>query len=211
MTAYIQTNNNRRAIVFGAIVLVHFLLGWALVTGLAQKAVLAIAAPLVTDIVEEEIKDETPPPPPPPEMERPPVEVPPPEVAIDFPMETTESTALTDVTDKPAPMAPPPPPPPPRVRIPGRPDMKRMPASEEYYPAASKRNEEQGTATVGVCVDGRGKLTREPEIRNSSGFPRLDEGAIRLAKAGRYIGGTIDGQPDPESCFAFKVKFELKD
>jgi protein TonB len=208
MTDYIQTNNNARVAVFVGIIFIHFVLGWALVTGLAQKAALALVAPLVTDIIEEEVKEEKPPPPPPPEMERPPVEVPPPEVAIDMPMETTETTALTDVTDKPQPMAPPPPPPP-RQRVAAK--IRSAPSSEDYYPPSSKRNEEQGSTTVRVCVDPKGKLTGEPSVAASSGFPRLDEGAVKLAKATRYAGGTLDGQPDPESCFSFKVKFELKD
>ena len=209
MAAYVQPNNSSRGVVGILIILVHVVVVWALATGLAQKMVDKVAENITADIVEEELKDEKPPPPPPPEMERPPVEVPPPEVSIDMPMETTNSTALTDVTDKPQPPAPavadrkP-------VSVAGRPDMKRMPSSEDYYPASSKRNEEQGSATVRVCVDGKGKLTREPVVQASSGFPRLDEGGVKLAKAGRYVGGTIDGQPDPESCFAFKVKFEIK-
>jgi protein TonB len=103
---------SRRAAVFLAIVGLHVFLIWALATGLARRLVETIAPPLQTDIVEEVQKHDEPPPPPPPQMERPPVEVPPPEVSIDIPVETT-STAIQDVTDRPQPKAPPPPPPPP--------------------------------------------------------------------------------------------------
>lgn len=206
MTAYVQTNSQTRAVVFVAIVLIHFFFGWALVTGLAQKAGMKIVEALVTDIVEEEIKEDKPPPPPPPEMERPPVEVPPPEVTIDMPVEATETTALSNVTDKPQ---PPPPPPQPTSR-PTPPKIKSMPATEDYYPPSSIRNEEQGSSTIEACVDAKGKLTKEPVVRGSSGFPKLDEAAVKMTRAGRFQPGTFEGQPMAESCFAFKVKFQLK-
>src|SRR5882724_8228989 len=99
----------RRTIVFMAIVGAHGLLVWAFATGLATKVIQTIAPPIKTEIIEEIKQQDTPPPPPPPEFERPPVEVPPPEVSIDIPMETN-TTAIVDVTDKSPPPAPPPPP-----------------------------------------------------------------------------------------------------
>jgi protein TonB len=137
-------------------------------------------------------------------MERPPVQVPPPDVVIDIPMETN-TTAISNVTDKPAP-----PPPPPQV-VAGTPArIGRMPSSEDYYPAASKRAEEQGSVTLKVCVDNKGKIVGNPTVVTSSGFERLDEGAVKLARAGRYQPGTQGGQPAAESCVSFRVKFEIK-
>lgn len=205
MTAYVQTNNQSRIAVFIAIVLVHFFFGWALITGLAQSAASKVMEALQTDILEEEIKDEKPPPPPPPEMERPPVEIPPPDVSIDMPSEPVETTALSNVTDKPQPPAPPQP-----TSRPTPPKIKSMPATEDYYPPSSVRNEEQGSSTVEACVDAKGKLSKEPVIRASSGFPKLDEAAVKMTRAGRFLPGTFEGQPQAESCFAFKVKFQLK-
>lgn len=211
MAAYAQESTfiPRRVVVFLVIVLFHILLVWALASGLARKVVETIAPPIVTDLIEEIQQDEAPPPPPPPEMERPPVEVPPPEVTINIPVEST-STAITDVTDRPVPMAPPPPPAPKPVnRVEAKIDGKRFPNSEDYYPASSKRLGEEGSPVVRVCVGPNGKLTGEPSIATSSGFPKLDEGAVKLAKAGRYIAGSADGQA-AESCFSFRVKFEIK-
>src|SRR6478609_3018078 len=110
MAANVQDSNflTRRGVVAAAIVALHVLAAWGFASGLATRAIEALAPPIEADIVEEKVQDEEPPPPPPPEMERPPVEVPPPEVSIDLPMETT-STAIQDVTDKPPPPAPPPP------------------------------------------------------------------------------------------------------
>lgn len=85
----------------------------------------------------------------------------------------------------------------------------RMPSSEDYYPAASKRAEEQGAVTVRVCVDPRGNIIGDPAIITSSGFERLDKGAVKLARAGRYQPGVEAGRPQGESCVTFRVKFEL--
>mgnify|MGYP000091019977 CR=1 FL=1 len=108
MARYVEQNNSRRMAVFGAIIGFHLLLVYGLVSGLARKVVEVVAPPLVTDIIEEIKPEDKPPPPPPPQMERPPVQVPPPDVVIDIPMET-QTTAISNVTDKPAPavVAPP--------------------------------------------------------------------------------------------------------
>jgi periplasmic protein TonB len=209
MAAYSHDTDffSRRAIVFVVIVAFHIVLGYLLASGLGAQIVQVIAPPIQTDIIEEVQQRDEPPPPPPPEFERPPVEVPPPEVAIDIPVDTAQSTAITDVTDKPVPRAPPPPPPPKNVVHAKM--GKNFPNSEDYYPAASKRLSEEGSITVKVCVGPNGKLSEEPTVSQSSGSARLDEGALKLAKAGRYVAGSIDGQATTD-CFPFKIKFELK-
>src|SRR5215470_5900657 len=134
----------RRFTVFGIILALHVLVLYVVASGLARRIVETVAPPIQTDIIEEVQERDTPPPPPPPEFERPPVEVPPPDVAIDIPVDTAQSTAITDVTDRPVPMAPPPPPAPKNVKKASI-DSKRFPPSEEYYPAASKRLGEEGS------------------------------------------------------------------
>ena len=84
----------RRGVVLLAIIALHVFIAWALATGLARKAVELIAPPIQTDIVEEVKAKNEPPPPPPPEFQRPPVEVPPPDVTIDVPVETAPTTAI---------------------------------------------------------------------------------------------------------------------
>jgi len=207
MARYVEQNNSRRMTVFAVIIGFHVIVVYGLISGLARQVVQVIAPPLVTDIIEEIKPEDKPPPPPPPQMERPPVQVPPPDIAIDIPIQT-QTTAISNVTDRPAPAIVAPPPPPRPVLAPAR--IGRMPSSEDYYPAASKRAEEQGSATVRVCVDERGRLIGDPQVVGSSGFPRLDEGAVRLARAGRYQPGTSNGQPQAESCVSFRVKFEIK-
>ena len=207
MAAQVQDSGffTRRGIVAVAIIGFHILVAWGLASGLANKVIQVLAPPIEADIVDEVKKDDEPPPPPPPEMERPPVEVPPPEVSIDLPMETT-STAIQDVTDKPPPPAPPPPP-----RVAGTPAKMTRPVNpDDYYPPGSIRREEQGSPVVQACVGPNGRLLREPVVTDTSGFPDLDGAAIKVAKATRYAPGTEAGSALAESCVKFKVKFVLK-
>ena len=213
MAAYVQDSNffTRRGIVFIAIIGLHVFIAWALATGLARRAIELVAPPIQTEVVEEVKKEDQPPPPPPPQMERPPVEIPPPDVAIEVPVET-QTTAIQDVTDKPVPKAPPPPPPPaPKRNLVAPKPGKNFPTAEEYYPPASKRLGEEGSANVHVCVGPNGKLTVDPTLAQTSGSARLDDGALKLAKAasGHYQPGTEDGTPTA-SCTVFKIKFELR-
>src|SRR6478736_3538766 len=154
MAANAQDSNflTRRGVVAAAIIALHVLAAWGFASGLATRAIEALAPPIEADIVEEVKPEDEPPPPPPPEMERPPVEVPPPEVAIDMPMETN-TTAIQDVTDK-APPAPPPPVP----RAAGTPaKMKSTADPDQFYPPGAKRREEQGSPVVMACVGASGK------------------------------------------------------
>ena len=63
-----QRNPAKHSIGFGIVILLHVVVGWALLNGLARKVVEVIKAPIETKIIEE-VK---PPPPPPPENLPPP-------------------------------------------------------------------------------------------------------------------------------------------
>jgi protein TonB len=206
MTVYVHDSlfMTRRGVVLLAIIGLHIFIAWALATGLARRALEVIAPPIQTDIVEEVKTQKEPPPPPPPEFQKPPVEVPPPDVTIDLPVEAPATTAITAVAATPHAPAPP-------VHVGSHkaPTVaKNFPASEEYYPAASKRLNEEGAPTVHVCVGANSKLTAAPTIAQSSGSPRLDDGALNLAKAGRYVAGMDDGKPI-DACFDFRIKFQM--
>jgi protein TonB len=208
MPAYAQDTAfiSRRAIVLVVIILLHVLLAYGLATGLARRAMEIIAPPIQTTIVEEVQQHDLPPPPPPPEFERPPVEVPPPDINIDIPAEPTQSTAITDVTDKHVAA------PPPVAHATNKTNPspgKNFPNTADYYPAASMRLGEEGSAVVRACVGPNGKLSEEPTVAKTSGSARLDEGALKLAKAGHYNPGTEDGKP-VTACINFSIKFQLK-
>ncbi|HEY2274695.1 MAG TPA: energy transducer TonB [Steroidobacteraceae bacterium] len=196
----------RRGAVLVAIIALHVFLLYALATGLARRAIEVLAPPIQTTIVEETKKEEAPPPPPPPQFERPPVELPPPDVTINMPVET-ESTAIRVVNTPVVKAAP---------AVVARPGTgvgfgKGFPNSDEFYPDASRRLEEQGVVTVHVCVGPDGKITEEPTVAKSSGSARLDGGGVKLARAGsgRYIPGTEEGKAITK-CINFNVKFQLR-
>jgi periplasmic protein TonB len=210
MSAYTQHDAqffSRRALIFVIAVGVQVLGFWALEVGLAQRVMRIISAPIQTDIVQQVEKRDQPPPPPPPKMERPPVEVPPPEVQINVPVETT-STAITDVTTHH--VAPPPRPVHRVVMTYATLDRRHSPSVDDYYPPVSRRLEEEGTALVHVCVGPNGRNAGLPTLAKSSGSPRLDAAAVKLAANERFIPGTEDGRAI-EQCVTQPVKFVLTD
>lgn len=87
-----------------------------------------------------------------------------------------------------------------------------FPDTEDYYPPEARRLDETGTSVVSVCVDPRGVLTAAPTLVRSSGVGQIDEGALRLAKAGsgHYRPTTEDGRA-VSSCYAFRITFQLQD
>jgi TonB family protein len=86
-----------------------------------------------------------------------------------------------------------------------------FPETADFYPPPSVRSGEEGMSTVQVCVDRKGRLTSDPTTVKGSGILRLDEAALKLARAGsgHYRATTEDGQP-VNSCYAFGVRFQLK-
>ncbi len=86
-----------------------------------------------------------------------------------------------------------------------------FPETADFYPSPSIRWGEEGVTTVQVCVDPRGRLTSEPITMKGSGNVRLDDAALKLARAGsgHYRATTEDGLP-VNSCYAFAVRFQLR-
>jgi protein TonB len=206
MSAYIEQDSGfftRRGVVVGVILGLHVFIAWALATGLAHRAIEALAPPIQT-VIEQETKTEAPPPPPPPPtFERPPVEIPPTDTIVELPVQQAATTAITNTTTQH--VAPPPKPAGAKVAA----KTGTMPNSEEFYPAASKRLNEEGSSIVKVCIGPNDKLSEAPVVTTSSGSARLDEGAINLAKAGRYKHGTQDGAAITD-CFQFRVTFKMQ-
>ena len=210
MASYVQQNNSRRMGVLVGIGLFHILLVYGLMSGLARKVIEVVVAPIQTELLEDIKPEDKPPPPPPPQMERPPVQVPPPYISIDIPMETN-TTAISNVTDRP--VSPPAPvavverrP----VRVAPKLDLRRSPSTDEFYPASARRAEIQGVTTVRMCVGANGRMSQEPTVANSSGNTSLDQAALKWSRRARWSPGTEDGTPI-ESCSSFNVRFKLTD
>ena len=133
-----QRNPAKNGVGNGIVVLMHIVLGWALLNGLARKVVEVIKAPIETKIIEE-VKPPPPPPPenlpPPPKMAAPPPSfVPPPEIQVANPPPAPAITVTREapppappVSIAPAP-APAAPPAPPAVAAPPAPKFQARPA-----------------------------------------------------------------------------------
>ena len=95
-------------------------------------------------------------------------------------------------------------------RVQGGPGLG-FPSTDDFYPSAAIFRGETGVATVRACADAHGRLTSEPTIIQSTGIARLDEAAVKLAKAGsgHYRATTEDGQP-VNSCYPFRIRFDLR-
>jgi periplasmic protein TonB len=212
-----QRNPGKHVVGIGIVVLLHILLGWALLHGLARTVIDVIKGPIETKIIEE-----TKPPPPPPENLPPPPKfappppsfVPPPEVVVNPPPTPAPTITTTTVAPPPAPVtiapaapaAPPAPPAPPRVAA--RPAIGNVQAcapTSDDYPAVAQKEEATGTTRVRFTVDASGKLAGSEVVR-SAGASRAHKALDRVAvtklsecrftpgidENGRAIGGSFE-------------------
>lgn len=200
----------RRGLVFLSIVLLHAGFFWALATGMSHRIVEVVLGPIETRMIEEAPKDEEKPPPPPPKIETPPPFVPPPEVSIDIPVDTAPTTAIRQTTDKPTVAQPPPAPAAPKVASTAPRSDPRRPLTQPEYPPSSRRAGETGTVILEVYVLENGRAG-DVRVKQSSGYPKLDEAAVREVKRSwRLVPGTEGGKPVP-MWGQFAVTFKLTD
>lgn len=207
--------SSKRLVSLGVVALLHVALGYAFVSGLALKAVKVVTGPLETFEVEEPEAPPEEPPPPPPELEEIPPYVPPPEVQIETAAPPPPTVTVQTTVPTPEPprvvMAPPPAPPAP----PARPDTTAQPLgnrskfSQDDYPEASIRAEEEGTTVVSydVSADGRASNCR---VVQSSGHNRLDNRTCELIERRfRFKPATRAGTPVAEAGKTQRVRWEL--
>lgn len=199
----------RRGLVFFVIVLLHVGMFWLLNSGLSHQIIDVVLGPIETRMIEEAPKVDEPPPPPPPKIETPPPFVPPPEITIDLPAETAQTTAITQTTTQ-RPTTPPPIAAPPSIPRTGPRSDPRHPLSEPEYPPSSRRAGETGTVVLDVLVLATGRVG-DARVKKSSGYPRLDEAAVRHVKRSwRLKPGTENGKP-VQMWGQFAVTFKLTD
>jgi len=205
--------SKNRMIALGIVALLHVFLGYAFITGLALKAVKAIVQPLETVNVEEEAPPpEEPPPPPPKDIEIPPF-VPPPEVSIAQDAPTNSITTQSEIARPDPPRVAPPAPPAPPAAVappsPATPKGRGNTFSDDDFPDASRRAEEQGVTRVSYVVGADGKVS-SCTVTQSSGFPRLDDATCKIImRRFRFNPATRDGQPVPETKTQ-PVRWQLK-
>ena len=190
-----------------AVVVLHIILGWALVNGLARKIVEVIKAPIETKIIEE-IKKPPPdvPPPPPPKLAAPPPPfIPPPEINIQAPPPPPTQT-ITTVTTAPPPPGPPPviapqvAPPQPAIRKEYRASYRVDPV----FPRQAQKDGISGRVVAHVYVAPAGNVTDVKIV--SAQPPRIfDREVIRALSQWKF-------NPEPVGFIGeYEIVFNLKD
>jgi TonB family protein len=200
---------SRRSGTLILVVSLHAVLFYGLMTALSHIHASAIPDPLLNRPVDNPHPRDPPPLLPPPQLNNPKVEARMPEIYV--PGEIDTDRELSTTTD------PTPPQTTPQsnashvaTQVQGGPGVG-FPDPDDFYPSQARRLEEQGIATVRVCVDPKGRLTSDPSVLQGSGSARLDEGALKLARAGsgHYRASTEDGQP-VNSCYPFRIRFQIR-
>ena len=201
---------NRNVLIAGSVVIFHVAVLWAMQSGLMRRAVeLVVPAEILLEFIE---------PPAPKVVQPPPVKPAPPTPVVrkqavakaPTPVKTEAPLPLAIADSTPTPNAPtgvmapaevaPPaaapqaaaaPPAPARVELPSS-DADYLQNPKPAYPALSKRLGEQGKVVVRVfiAVDG---TAQKAEIKQSSGFERLDQAALNTVLRWRYVPGKRAG------------------
>ena len=201
----------RRGLVLAIIIALHVGMFWLLNSGLSHQIIDVVLGPMETKMIEEAPKQDEPPPPPPPKIETPPPFVPPPEIDIAIAPDAPPTNAIQQTTTE-RPVAPPviaPQAPAPVPRTAPRSDSRR-PLTQPEYPPSSRRAGEAGTVILEVLVLENGRVG-DARVKQSSGFPRLDEAAVREVKRSwRLVPGTENGKP-VQMWGQFAVTFKLTD
>jgi protein TonB len=221
--------SSNRTVAIVIVALLHVLLGYALITGLAYNVIKKAAEDLKTFDVEDEPPppEEEPPPPPPeqvPETPPPPVVSPPPLVRTNVappPVSTAPVAPPPVVTTTappipPAPPAPPPPPPPPAPKVSqaakARGSLVALIDGERDYPADAVRNEEEGTVRVRLSVGTDGRVTGCTVV-GSSGSSSLDRATCSvLQRKARFTPAKDqNGNPIADTVMAPPIRWQLLD
>jgi protein TonB len=200
-----MSSNRTAAIVIVA--LLHLVLGYALVTGLAYNVIKKAAEDLKTFDVEEEPPppEEKPPPPPEdvPQVEPPPM-APPPLVRTTPIAPPIMTSNIPNPMPAPVPLpvrpAPPPPPPPPPVKV-TEPrsvvgSLQGLIDGERDYPESARSREEQGTVAVVLQIGTTGRVT-SCSVASSSGSRALDSTTCRILQSRAKFTPAMDSNGNP--------------
>jgi len=229
---------SRNAAIALAVVLLHAGLLWGLQSGLLKQTVeLVVPAEVLAEFIEPPAPKVEPVPPTPPAPPAPPVPArvkPAPAVpqkavtrAPVQPQSQPQPLAIADPTPAPnaptgaltpapvappapvtvAPAAPPAPPAPPAVQLPST-NADYLQNPKPAYPALSKRLNEQGKVVLRVLISTEG-TAKNAEIRQSSGYDRLDQAALATVLKWRYVPGKRGGVPE-EMWFNVPINFVLE-
>lgn len=104
------------------------------------------------------------------------------------------AAAPVEAAPAPAPAAAPAAPPGPAIVQPSS-DASHLNNPKPVYPAVSKRLGEQGKIVLRVLI-GTDGLPQKIEIKQSSGYERLDRQAVDTVSRWRFVPGTRNGVPE---------------
>lgn len=227
-------NTHRNALIAVSVLAFHALAIWALQTGLLMRAVeIIVPVEVLAQIIDLPTPKVTPVTPVPPAPPTPPVPLkqavtrPTPVKTTPVPQPAPKLLAVPDATPTPnapaaqpiappAPFAPsvpvaavptPAPAAPARVELPSS-DADYLSNPKPPYPPMSKRLGEQGKTVVRVLI-GTDGLPQKAELRQSSGFERLDQSALATVMKWRYVPGKRGGVPEA-MWFNVPVSFVLE-
>jgi protein TonB len=213
MPAVAPSRLHRRLAIVLAVVAIHVCALWALQSGLLKRAVeLVIPVQVLAEFIEPPQPQVEPPPP------APPVATPTPPKPRPRPVPQPVPQPVATPTPEPSTLAPVVPPGPPAPPAPAEPVVAAAPpsppapaapprielpsSSADYlnnprppYPPLSKRLGEQGKVVVRVYIEVDGTASRA-EVRQSSGFERLDQTAVQTVLRWRYAPGKRAGVPE---------------
>ncbi len=191
-----------RMVSLALVALLHVVLGYAFVSGLALRVVKVVTGPLETFEVEEPTVDEEPPPPPP-QLEEIPPYVPPPEVVVESRAPPQPTITIQTEAPRPAPPVVAPPPPPPAGPTQRATPRGRLGAtiSADDYPQASIRAEEEGAVVARYTIGTDGRVVNGScQIQTSSGYNRLDTQTCSLIERRfRFNPAMTNGAPVQET------------
>jgi len=200
---------NRLAVIVASVLLFHGAALWALQTGLLRRAVeVLVPAELLIEFIEpaSPLVEPPPPTPPAPSPVRPvlsrsptPVRQPAPELlaradpmpAVNALLGVINPVATTETVTAPVSPAPNTPAPAPRVEPPSS-DADYLQNPKPPYPPLSKRLGEQGKVVVRALI-GLDGTAQQAQIKQSSGFDRLDQSALATVQRWRYVPGKRAG------------------
>jgi TonB family protein len=199
-----------RSSTFFLVASLHIVLIYGFMTALSHTHKSVVPDPLQNRDLPRSQPDETPIPLAGPTIANPTIEVPKPNTDIKYEPEPDDGVTAKIIQEPANPLPPTPSTPYVAKRIDGGPGAG-FPDTADFYPSISIHLGEQGVSTVRVCVDAKGRLTSDPTTVKGSGSARLDEGALKLARAGsgHYRASTEDGQP-VSSCYPLGIRFQLK-
>jgi protein TonB len=211
---------SRNTLIAISVVGLHVALIWALQSGLLLRtAELIVPADVLAQFIEPPVPKVEPVPP------APPTPVVPKKTVVKAPTQpklqplaiadpTPSPNAPTGVTTPPlaaAPApeaaAPPAPPAAPAVQMPSS-DADYLQNPRPAYPPLSKRLGEQGKVVIRVLISVDG-TAQKGEIRQSSGFARLDQAALTTVLKWRYVPGKRNGVAE-DMWFNVPINFVLE-